>query len=162
MNTFPNYGVNEVSGMLCNRADELLSFWEARRESGQPVTAEELCAESPELLEEVRWAIHALEQVESRFGVPSSSLGRSAEAQPSNRDVSGDFTPAAGLGECSLRKISSSTDVLPSSFRLVRRSVQKLAFAFVAKWTSPVDSIIRGLSRSMRSTTEKMIDFHVM
>ena len=75
--------------MLSNRADELLSMWEARRESGQPVTAEELCGESPELLQEVRWAIHALQQVESRFGVPSSSMGGSAEGQPSNRDVSG-------------------------------------------------------------------------
>ena len=33
---------------------------------------------------------HALQQVESRFGVPSSSMGGSAEGQPSNRDVSGD------------------------------------------------------------------------
>lgn len=75
--------------MLSNRTDELLSIWEARRESGQPVTSEELCGESPESLQEVRWAIHALEQVESRFGVPSSSNGGSAEGPPSNRDVSG-------------------------------------------------------------------------
>ena len=33
-----------------------------------PVTAEELCADQPELLNKVRWYIKALEAVESRFG----------------------------------------------------------------------------------------------
>lgn len=30
--------------------DDLLSLWEDKKESGTPVTAEELCADQPELL----------------------------------------------------------------------------------------------------------------
>ena len=48
--------------------DDLLSLWEERKESGTPVTAEELCADQPELLSKPRWYIKALEAVESRFG----------------------------------------------------------------------------------------------
>ncbi len=58
--------------MISNRVDELLSLWEAGREAGQPVSAEELCADDPELLQEVRWTIHALEKVESQFGFSAS------------------------------------------------------------------------------------------
>ena len=58
--------------MISNRVDELLSLWEAGRDAGQSVSAEELCADDPELLQEVRWTIHALEKVESHFGVPAS------------------------------------------------------------------------------------------
>lgn len=48
--------------------DDLLSLWEDKKESGTPVTAEELCADQPELLSQVRWYIKALEAVESHFG----------------------------------------------------------------------------------------------
>lgn len=69
--------------MLSNRVDELLSVWEARCEAGQSVSAEELCAHDPDLLPEVRWAIHALEQVESQFGVPVSRNEHDAGPSPS-------------------------------------------------------------------------------
>ncbi len=48
--------------------DDLLSVWERHKEKGETISAEELCRESPELLEEVRWHIRALEEVESKFG----------------------------------------------------------------------------------------------
>ena len=54
--------------------DDLLWLWEERKESGTPVSPEELCADCPELLEELRWYIKALEAVESRFGVATDSL----------------------------------------------------------------------------------------
>ncbi len=48
--------------------DELLSVWEERQEQGVPITPEELCRNCPDLLNEVRWHIRALEAVESCFG----------------------------------------------------------------------------------------------
>jgi serine/threonine-protein kinase len=47
---------------------ELLLRWEEGRALGRPVSAEELCRERPELLEEVRRAVGALEAV---YGVPT-------------------------------------------------------------------------------------------
>ena len=48
--------------------DELLSIWEERQEQGTPISPEELCAKHPELLDEVRWNIRALQAVDSHFG----------------------------------------------------------------------------------------------
>ena len=48
--------------------DELLSIWERRKESGDEVSAEELCRDCPELLPEVELQIRALRAVESHFG----------------------------------------------------------------------------------------------
>ncbi len=42
---------------------ELLLRWEELRERGQPVSAEELCRGSPQLVDEVRRRIAALEAV---------------------------------------------------------------------------------------------------
>ncbi|MCX7398696.1 MAG: protein kinase [Planctomycetales bacterium] len=52
--------------------DDLLCLWEENREAGIPVSPEDLCAETPELLQELKWTIRALEAVESRFGVIST------------------------------------------------------------------------------------------
>lgn len=48
--------------------DDLLDRWEELRELGQPISAEELCREHPELLPELRRQIQALEAVSLQFG----------------------------------------------------------------------------------------------
>ena len=71
--------------------DDLLSLWEDKKESGTPVTAEELCADQPELLDQVRWYIKALEAVESHFGptegnhFSTADLLNPVEMVPENR-----------------------------------------------------------------------------
>ncbi len=57
-----------------NTLDDLLSVWEERKESGDPITPEELCRNCPEMLEKVRWHIRALNQVDSQFGVTPAGL----------------------------------------------------------------------------------------
>lgn len=54
--------------------DELLNRWEESCERGQPLSPEELCQDHPELLEALKWHIHALQAVDARFG--SSALSR--------------------------------------------------------------------------------------
>lgn len=48
--------------------DELLSRYEASRRSGRPTSAEELCRDRPELLDAVRWHVHALSAVDFPTG----------------------------------------------------------------------------------------------
>jgi serine/threonine protein kinase len=57
--------------------DELLWLWEEQKEAGAPVSPEELCADCPELLEELRWHIAALEAVASKFGIATDSVAAS-------------------------------------------------------------------------------------
>ena len=59
--------------------DDLLQLWEDRRDSGNTITPEELCTDTPELLKELKWTIRALEAVESRFGVIRNDQDRSQE-----------------------------------------------------------------------------------
>ena len=61
--------------------DDLLSHWEEQKEIGNPLTAEELCADQPELLDEVRWHIKALEAVELHFGLTQGKNGSTSEAE---------------------------------------------------------------------------------
>jgi serine/threonine protein kinase/tetratricopeptide (TPR) repeat protein len=61
--------------------EDLLQRWEDHQDSGCPVTPEELCADSPELLKELKWTIRALEAVDSRFGVILSESDFSAGGQ---------------------------------------------------------------------------------
>ena len=53
--------------------DELLNLWEESLERGEPLSPEQLCEEHPELLEELRWQIHAIQAVDARFGAWSPS-----------------------------------------------------------------------------------------
>ena len=62
--------------------DDLLQRWEEHQDSGCQVTPEELCAETPELLKELKWTIRALQAVDSRFGVILSESDLSAGGQP--------------------------------------------------------------------------------
>ena len=57
--------------------DELLSVWEESCERGQPLSAERLCVDHPELLAQVKSKIKALQAMDAQFG---SMLG--AEPDP--------------------------------------------------------------------------------
>ena len=46
------------------RLAELLMQWEESRAQGQTAVAEELCSDSPELLDELQWRIRALEALD--------------------------------------------------------------------------------------------------
>ena len=50
------------------QVSELLLHWEELNEQGQPISATELCRDCPELLEEVRGKIQALQAM---FQVPN-------------------------------------------------------------------------------------------
>ncbi len=67
----PFDGRTEGGEILMTTIDDLLQRWEEHQDSGHPVTPEELCAETPELLKELKWTIRALQAVDSRFGVIS-------------------------------------------------------------------------------------------
>ena len=53
--------------------DDLLSLWEDQKETGTQMSPEQLCSECPELLEEFRWHVKALEAVDSNFGIVTDS-----------------------------------------------------------------------------------------
>ncbi len=64
-----------------NLIDELVDRWEELRDQGLTISAEELCADHPELLAEVLWQIRALEAIDSNFGfaTPDTHTLRSAD-----------------------------------------------------------------------------------
>ncbi len=91
--------------------DDLLSIWEDRKEAGTPLSPEQLCSECPELLEEFRWHVKALEAVESRFGLSTDNIavstpghgGNCAEQPPTVVRMSSEFVveklyASGGLG----------------------------------------------------------------
>jgi WD40 repeat protein/tRNA A-37 threonylcarbamoyl transferase component Bud32 len=55
------------------RLADLLVRWEEQKEQGQPVTPEELCRDCPELLDELRRRIQALESLNPALATASSS-----------------------------------------------------------------------------------------
>lgn len=61
-----------------NILDELLDRWEESSEKGHELTPEQLCAEHPELLEELRWRINALRAVDAQFGASANNNGEYA------------------------------------------------------------------------------------
>src|SRR5262249_20616206 len=66
---------------------ELLSIWERRRQEGRPISAEELCGPSPQLLDDVRRQIQALESASRLLdltGAPSTITGTGAAASGSH------------------------------------------------------------------------------
>jgi eukaryotic-like serine/threonine-protein kinase len=66
--------------------DDLLSVWEHHKEKGESISAEELCRENPELLDEVRRHIRALEEVASRFGIEESQFRNATLGSRSHND----------------------------------------------------------------------------
>jgi serine/threonine-protein kinase len=68
---------------------ELLLRWQELRNQGQKVTAEELCADCPELAEELKQQIGVIQSMEGLLGLekdtvvePSARAGQQAEAEP--------------------------------------------------------------------------------
>ncbi len=59
--------------------EELLDQWEESRERGQSLSAEQLCRNYPELLEELQSQIRALQAVEANFGSLMGQPGRMSE-----------------------------------------------------------------------------------
>ena len=57
-----------------DRLDELLERWEASRAQGTKLTAEELCADCPDLIDEVRRRIAALLAMDSALGTATGDL----------------------------------------------------------------------------------------
>ncbi len=82
---------------------DLLSIWEERRESGNSVSAEELCLDCPELVDEVRWQIRALEAVDSHFG-----------------PTRGDFSTPADVGATDGRDPTHQTLQITSEYKIER------------------------------------------
>jgi serine/threonine protein kinase len=62
---------------------ERLVHWQERRRQGRPASAEELCADCPELIDELRQQIRALESMEALLGLGE---GTTAEAAPAAAD----------------------------------------------------------------------------
>ena len=54
------------------RIEDLLVTWEEHRESGQPVSVEELCADHPELSQRVRSRIEVLQRVYAMLNQPTA------------------------------------------------------------------------------------------
>lgn len=76
--------------------DELMLRWEAARQQGRMLSAEELCADCPELAEELRARIRAVEDMERLLGVNAFDAGRTGPQDASIAAVSpdGDILPA--------------------------------------------------------------------
>lgn len=64
--------------------DDLLSLWEVQKETGKPLSPEQLCLECPELLEEFRWHVQALEEFDSHFGIVTDSRAAATPGFPSD------------------------------------------------------------------------------
>jgi hypothetical protein len=59
---------------------ELLLRWQEGRQRGEGISAEELCAGCPELLDEVQRRIEALQSMEATLSVPADNLVPAGEA----------------------------------------------------------------------------------
>jgi serine/threonine protein kinase len=68
-----------------DKIDELLSQWEDGFERGDPPSAEQLCADCPELLDELRSQINAIKAIESNLG---SLMGHSTQTTDERLRVS--------------------------------------------------------------------------
>ena len=90
--------------------DELVDRWEELREQGLSISSEELCANHPELLEEVRWQIRALAAIDSNFGFatgdtsPPHSAEEAIFQPPTELQISGRYRieschATGGLGQ---------------------------------------------------------------
>src|SRR5438552_497546 len=78
------------------RLDELRLRWEELRDQGFPVSPEELCADSPELLPELKRQVHELEALEQRLRACKSEVAPRPASAP--RSV-GSYTVLGVLGD---------------------------------------------------------------
>jgi WD40 repeat protein len=80
------------------RLDDLLRRWEEHQRRGQPITAEELCRDCPELLEPFRRGLAALQKVDDLLGTlsPAGPDGPATESDvPAGQLDSGALTPGS-------------------------------------------------------------------
>lgn len=61
-----------------NRTDDLLAQWEEAYENGVLITPESLCADAPELLEDVRYQIQAILAIDREFGTDAPTKSASS------------------------------------------------------------------------------------
>src|ERR1700677_3383357 len=82
---------------MSQKIDELLLRWEERRRSGKPTSVEELCRDCPELREQLRTRVKALEKMDQildlkSYGtVPTNSRPRTRydDLRPNQEPVPG-------------------------------------------------------------------------
>lgn len=70
---------------LAERLSDLVLLWEERRNLGEPISAEELCRDTPELLAPLRERIAKLERMNALLS-PVSAVAMSPEIE-STREV---------------------------------------------------------------------------
>jgi len=56
------------------RLNELLMEWEDRRDQGRPVTPEDLCRDAPELLDELKKRIKALQSMDGLLNCEAPAI----------------------------------------------------------------------------------------
>jgi hypothetical protein len=92
-----------------DRLTDLLLQWEELREQGRPVSAEELCRDCPELLDEVRRRLRFLDAVrpdcEPAPGT-TTDLGGPRQAEPALRPRGGAQDGGAHQREQHLREVA--------------------------------------------------------
>ena len=67
----------ESSAVVIDQLSELLLHWQELRRQGRQATAEELCAGQPEIVEELRRQMHAVQSMIERIvGAPVSPIAR--------------------------------------------------------------------------------------
>src|SRR5262249_20514563 len=64
--------------MSSDRVEDLLLRWEELSERGEPVSPEELCRDCPELLDELRRRVSALQDLNAALGGPSPTADDAA------------------------------------------------------------------------------------
>src|SRR5262245_50033478 len=68
--------------MSSDRVEELLLRWEELSERGEPVTPEELCRDCPELLDELRRRMRALQALDPALGSPPTAHSGVSDTAP--------------------------------------------------------------------------------
>ena len=81
------------------RPTDLLLRWYQRRQHGEPVSAAEICADCPEMAEELQRAIDAVLSVEERFVLASTTTGSFEGANAVSTSPDRKTTPSVGKGE---------------------------------------------------------------
>src|SRR4051794_27414799 len=82
------------------RLSDLLLRWEELQGKGQPASVEELCREAPELLDELRRCVAALQRMKPALevGALAPTAGGSSSARTDGSDPSTPIPPAAVPG----------------------------------------------------------------
>ena len=97
------------------RVAEILDRWEETREEGCELTPEELCAECPELLDEVRRQIQALQNIDDRLRTKT----RDASTQITDDGLGFDPVAARGSGGMGLPGIEERVERLGPRERVI-------------------------------------------